>query len=243
MRIVISSPPKMGNKWLKCLLSRTYDLKWIIGDDSPNTNPEQFAKFIRDGKFPENTIFHQHCKFKPRLCNIIDSVPAHLVTIVRDPYDAFVSMYHWMQTRTQYDLERGRVRPKDRPRNGMFDKSIDDPAILEFLSSHYGEHMQRASDWVNSGRAIVVRYEDLHRDAVAALTAATDKIEPVDPERVRQAVEACRAENMRNMSQRMSKHVRTAKVGDSRDKLNDAHLQIFRDKYADLVTSMGYDVR
>ena len=40
MRIVISSPPKMGNKWIKCLLSRVYDLKWVIGEDSPDTNIE-----------------------------------------------------------------------------------------------------------------------------------------------------------------------------------------------------------
>ena len=46
MRIVISSPPKMGNKWLKCLLSRVYNLQWIIGEDSPNTNPDKFRQFV-----------------------------------------------------------------------------------------------------------------------------------------------------------------------------------------------------
>ncbi|MCC7022798.1 MAG: sulfotransferase domain-containing protein [Thermomicrobiales bacterium] len=243
MRIVISSPPKMGNKWLKCLLSRVYDLQWVIGEDSPNTNVAQFKKFVDEGRFPENTIFHQHVKYKPALCDIIDTIPAHLVTIVRDPYDAFVSMYHWMQTRTEYDRERGRVRPKERPRDAMYDKPIDDPAVLDFLATSYGEQIQRAHDWVTSGRAIVVRYEDLHKDAVETLTRVTDQIEPVDPERVKQAVEACNAENMRNMSQRMSKHVRAAKVGDSRGKLDDAHLKIFREQYGDLVTAIGYEVR
>jgi hypothetical protein len=45
------------------------------------------------------------------------------------------------------------------------------------------------------------------------------------------------------MSKRMSQHVRTAKVGDSRDKLGELHLKIFREKYGDLLTSLGYDVR
>jgi hypothetical protein len=233
----------MGNKWLKCLLSRVYDLQWVIGEDSPNTNITQFRKFVEEGRFPENTIFHQHVKYKPALCDIIDTIPAHLVTIVRDPYDAFVSMYHWMQTRTEYDRERGRVRPKDRPRDAMYDKSIDDPAVLDFLSTSYGEQIQRAHDWVTSGRAIVVRYEDLHKDAIETLTRVTDQIEPVDPERVKQAVEACNAENMRNMSQRMSKHVRSAKVGDSRGKLDESHLKIFREQYGDLVSTLGYEVR
>lgn len=243
MRIVISSPPKMGNKWLKCLLGRVYGLQWVIGEDSPNTNIDEFIEYIEQGKFLDNTIFHQHCKYKPALCDAIDSVPAHLVTIVRDPYDAFVSMYHWINTRTDSDLQRGRIRTKERPRNVMYGKSIDDPAVLEFLSSAYGEHIRRADDWVRSGRAIVVRYEDLHRDTVDALTRVTDQIEPVDPARIQQAVEACTADNMRNMSRRMSTHVRAATVGDSRGKLGDAHLQIFRNQYADLLTSLGYEVR
>jgi hypothetical protein len=45
------------------------------------------------------------------------------------------------------------------------------------------------------------------------------------------------------MSKRMSKHVRAAKVGDSREKLGEPHLAIFREKYGDLLTSLGYDVR
>jgi hypothetical protein len=41
----------------------------------------------------------------------------------------------------------------------------------------------------------------------------------------------------------MSQHVRTAKVGDSRGKLGEVHLQIFRDRHADLLSSLGYEVR
>jgi hypothetical protein len=243
MRIVISSPPKMGNKWIKCLLSRVYDLQWVIGEDSPDTNIERFELFVSEGRFPDNTIFHQHCKYKPKICDIIDEIPAHLVTIVRDPYDAFVSMYHWIQTRTDYDRERGRVRKKERPRDAMVGKPIDDPLILEYLADGYGQQIQRAHEWVNSGRAIVVRYEDLHRDPVEALTRVTNQIEPVDTARIEKAVEACSVDNMRKMSKRMSQHVRAAKVGDSRDKLGEPHLKIFREKYSDLLTSLGYEVR
>jgi hypothetical protein len=243
MRIVISSPPKMGNKWIKCLLSRVYDLQWVIGEDSPDTNIERFELFVSEGRFPDNTIFHQHCKYKPKICDVIDEIPAHLVTIVRDPYDAFVSMYHWIQTRTDYDRERGRVRKKERPRDAMVGKPIDDPLILEYLADGYGQQIQRAHEWVNSGRAIVVRYEDLHRDPVGALTRVTNQIEPVDTARIEKAVEACSVDNMRKMSKRMSQHVRAAKVGDSRDKLGEPHLKIFREKYSDLLTSLGYEVR
>jgi hypothetical protein len=256
MRIVITSPPKMGNKWIKCLLSRIYDLKWIVGQDSPNTNIERFEQFVRDGRFPDNTIFHQHCRYKPPLCDLIDEIPAHLVTIVRDPYDAFVSMYHWIQTRTDYDRERGRVRrmrqrardavaglTTERPRNAMVGKPIDDPLVLHYLANEYGPLIERAAEWVHSGRAIVVRYEELHRDPVAELTRVTSAIEPVDMARVQQAIEACSIDNMRKMSKRMSFHVRAAEVGESRDTLGESHLSIFRDKYGELVSSLGYEIR
>ena len=243
MRIVISSPPKMGTKWIKCLLSRVYDLQWVIGEDSPDTNIERFELFVSEGRFPDNTIFHQHCKYKPKICDVIDEIPAHLVTIVRDPYDAFVSMYHWIQTRTDYDRERGRVRKKERPRDAMVGKPIDDPLILEYLADGYGQQIQRAQEWVHSGRAIVVRYEDLHRDPVEALTRVTSQIESVDRARIEKAIEACSVDNMRKMSKRMSQHVRAAKVGDSRETLGEPHLKIFREKYGDLLTSLGYEVR
>jgi hypothetical protein len=243
MRIVISSPPKMGNKWIKCLLSRAYDLKWIIGEESPDTNIEEFDRFVEEGRFPDNTIFHQHCKYKPKLVDTIEEIPAHLVTIVRDPYDAFVSMYHWIQTRTDYDKQRGRVRRKQRPRDAMVGKPIDDPVILDYLADGYGDQIRRGQEWVHSGRAIVVRYEDLHRDTLGELRRVTDLIEPVDTARLEQAVEACSVENMRKMSKRMSQHVRSAKVGESKSTLSEPHLKIFREKYGDLVTSLGYEVR
>jgi hypothetical protein len=233
----------MGNKWIKCLLSRIYDLQWLIGTDTPDTNIDEFIQFVADGHFPDNTIFHQHCRYKPRLCDAVDAAPAHLVTIVRDPYDAFVSMFHWIQSRSAYDEQRGRVRPKARPRDAMVGKAIDDPVILAYLSTGFGEQIKRADEWIHSGRAIVVRYEDLHRDPVAALTQVTNQIEPVDPARIERAIEACSVENMRKMSKKMVLHVRKAKVGDSRDTLGEPHLQIFRDQYADLLTSLGYEVR
>jgi hypothetical protein len=68
-------------------------------------------------------------------------------------------------------------------------------------------------------------------------------MQPVPDEKIAAAVEACSAENMRKMGGERSKHVRAAKVGDSREKLNDQHLAIFREKYADMIRALGYEVR
>jgi hypothetical protein len=83
----------------------------------------------------------------------------------------------------------------------------------------------------------------LHSDGVTELRAITDQISPVPDEKIAAAMEACSAENMRKMGGEKSKHVRAAKVGDSREKLNDEHLAIFREKYASMIRSLGYDVR
>jgi hypothetical protein len=41
----------------------------------------------------------------------------------------------------------------------------------------------------------------------------------------------------------MAWHVRTAKVGDSRERLGEAHLSLFRERHGDLIRSLGYTVR
>jgi hypothetical protein len=37
--------------------------------------------------------------------------------------------------------------------------------------------------------------------------------------------------------------VRVARVGDSREKLGPAHLELFRDRYGDIIRELGYEVR
>jgi hypothetical protein len=41
----------------------------------------------------------------------------------------------------------------------------------------------------------------------------------------------------------MTWNVRAATVGDSRERLTEAHLAIFRECYADQIRSLGYEVR
>ncbi len=127
----------------------------------------------------------------------------------------------------------------------MVGKPLDDPEVLAFLAdpNGFGGHPRMAHAWLHSGRAIAVRYEDLHHDPVAALTCVTEQIAAVDRERIEHAIEACRAENMRQWEETKPWTVRVAKVGDSKERLRDEHLMIFRERYADLIRSLGYDVR
>jgi hypothetical protein len=45
------------------------------------------------------------------------------------------------------------------------------------------------------------------------------------------------------MSKKMSQHIRSAKVGDSKERLSQPHFDIFRDQYGHIVESLGYEIR
>lgn len=239
MRIVVAGPPKAGNVWLKCLLANAYGIRALGPREFPH-RPQlpMLREWIAAGSFADDTIFHQHYEYSPALADQFDSVKAHLVTIVRDPYDAFVSSYYALQTHVDDGLRSGRRT------DGMLGKPLDSPEVYDYLrSGGFRKNMFRARDWIQSGRSSIVRYEKLHADPIAELKRVTDAIQSVPEDRLAEAIEACSADNMRQMGGGVAKHVRTAKVGDSREKLNAQHLEIFRDRYAELIPLLGYDVR
>jgi hypothetical protein len=239
VRIIIAGPPKAGNVWLKCLLSQIYDLRPLTTQETPQRPQIDLLKAWLEGEnFPDGTIFHQHFDYSDELADLVDAVPAHLVTIIRDPYDGFVSAYFTIQQHKDTGRRSGRRT------DVIAGKSLSDPDVMEYLrNGGFRNNMRRAKAWMESGRTLVVRYERLHSDPIEELRSVTDMIQPVPEERIAAALETCSAENMRKMGGAKSNHVRVAKVGDSREKLNDEHLAVFREKYADMIRALGYEVR
>jgi hypothetical protein len=239
MRIVISSPPRSGNHWLKCLLSRIYDLEWLPPSEQVGHKPHEVQAWVQRGGFRDDSIYFQHCRFTDRLCDALEAAPAHLVTIIRDPYDVFVSYYHWVQER----VARGHGRERAHKRDVLAGRPLNDPIVLSYIAETFGSNIAQANGWLHSGRAVVVRYEGLHDDPVAELTRATAQIEPVDQARIEMAIEACRSENMRQLKPKFTWQVRAATVGDSRQHLDETALAVFREHHHDTIRSLGYDVR
>jgi hypothetical protein len=239
VRIIIAGPPKAGNVWLKCLLAHIYELRPLTNRETPKRPQLQlFEEWVKAGGFPDGTIFHQHYDYRDELADLIESLPAHAVTIIRDPYDGFVSSYFTIQQHKDDGLRSGRRT------DVMVGKSLSDPSVIEYLrNGGFRNNMRRAKEWLESGRTHIVRYEHLHSDPIGELRSVTDKIQPVPDEQIARAVEVCSADNMRKMGGERSKHVRAAKVGDSREKLNEEHLAVFRDRYADMIRALGYEVR
>ncbi|MGI9253018.1 MAG: hypothetical protein ACR2J8_04675, partial [Thermomicrobiales bacterium] len=96
---------------------------------------------------------------------------------------------------------------------------------------------------LTGGRAHVVRYEALHADASGVLQALTGILAPVPTEAIQRAIDACRADVMRQRDQKMQRHIRSGKVGESRQELGQAHLDVFRDRHATQIRALGYQVR
>jgi hypothetical protein len=239
VRIIIAGPPKAGNVWLKCILAHIYDLRPLGNSETPR-RPQfhLFKAWVEGSNFPDGSIFHQHYDYSTELADLIDSVPAHAVTIIRDPYDGFVSSYFTIQQHKEDGLRSGRRT------DVMVGKSLSDADVVAYLrNGGFRNNMRRAKEWLESGRTRVVRYERLHSNPIEELRPVTDSIEPVPDERIAAALDSCSAENMRKMGGSRSKHVRAAKVGDSREKLNDEHLAVFREKYSDMIRALGYEVR
>jgi hypothetical protein len=235
MRIVIAGSQKSGNVWLKCLLANTYDLEVIDVKDGPaRPRLETFQEWVAAGKFRDGTIIHHHFRYSPEMAGAIEGVPAKIVTIVRDPYDSFVSYYFAVQTR------RGRGLRRD----PVVGKPIDHPDVLAYLEKGGDAgQMRLALGWMESGRTTVVRYEDLHRNVPTALSGLAGSLGAAPDEKRHGAAEACRADTMQRLDDVKAGHVRAATVGDSRQRLTDPHLAIFRGVYGDLIRSLGYEVR
>ncbi len=240
MKILIAAPPKTGNSWLKCLLSTIYGLEWLTAVSVPHgVDPQTFRTWVEAEGFPENSIFHHHYDYVAMLCDIAEAHGIHIATILRDPYDTFVSRYFFTQAQAD-NTKRG---AKNQDHDAMIGKPIDSPEALDYLANGFTGTLEKGIAWLECGRSVVVRYEHLHADPLAELSRATNAIQPVAPERIAHAIEACQADAMLQRRKGLQRRIRTATVGDWRNHLTEAHLAIFREVHADRIRALGYEVR
>lgn len=235
MRIVIMGPPRCGNNWLKCLLSELYDLALLSQIPS---DIQGLAQKIESGWFDENSIFHQHFEPLDTIFDLLDSVNARLFTIIRNPYDAFVSLYFFVQNMPQ----------KFGPEHHLHilcDRAIDDSAVLGFLEDTdlgYRVYLQLAYDWMRSQRSYIVRYEELRNTPIRTLRHITRAFIPAPSEKIKEAVQNCQINKMRNMKNVRRKHFRKGKVDDYLNYLTEDHYEIMRNVNGELIQALGYSV-
>lgn len=237
MRIIVAGPPKTGNVWLKYLLAEIYQLKVL---ENPPADENEFKRAIETGWFEDNSIFHQHFAPRPDFLNLAESTGAKLVTIIRNPYDTFVSLYFFVQNFPQF------YRTEKNPLNVLIGKPIDHPDVLEFIGNPqgFGVHIASALRWSDCGKSIIVKYEDLRSNPVLELKKITSQIGEVEDGILRRAIEQCSQDNMRKQFRKRNakEHMRKGEVGDWQNHLTKAHLDIIRKTYPSFIGRLGYAV-
>jgi len=80
-------------------------------------------------------------------------------------------------------------------------------------------------------------------DPVSELQRATNQIQPVSENDIRRAIKTCQADTLLNSRKGLRRRIRAATSGDWRNHLSPVHLDIFRDRHADRIRALGYEVR
>lgn len=235
MRILIAGPPRAGNRWLKCLLAEIYGLN--ILEKVPNSL-DGIQQKIQDGWYAEDAIFHQHLEPTSELMDLAGSVNARFVTILRNPYDSFVSLYFFVQN---FQEQFGREHHLYIIRG----KRLDHPDILAFLRDEelgYRVYLELANDWLKCKKSKIIRYEKLRNNPFWELSKLALRIKWVQPGNITRAVDHCSMNKMLKRGVQNPEHIRKGKVGDHHNYLTDAHYRIFREYHSDLIRALGYRV-
>jgi hypothetical protein len=240
MRLLVASPPKTGNVWYEHLVSVAFGLEWIrtapIFDYWNSGNLCGLESFIAAGQYPEFSVCHQHFWPTADLFSLAKRSGIEFVTTLRHPFDQFVSWYWYIQRFPEAFIS------VDDPGAVAIGKPIDDPVVLGLLASHFGRFIEQGVQWLESGRSLIVRYEEMHDDPVEVLARTSRRLHIKPLVDATDAIVRSRPDAMRALSADLNLHIRTGIVGDWRNHLTDHHLAIFRTRHRAHIERLGYSL-
>ncbi len=162
------------------------------------------------------------------------------VTTVRHPGDALVSKFHFVRNFGSHlkfaDVDRSPVMALDGDRIGE--------NTVSYVLDGFSISLDISLGWLRSGQSLLIRYEDLKQDPVAALQELTDSISRVPRSRIERAVEKCSIDQMRKMKGADPRFFRRGEVGGWRTELPQEIIDIFRhtDPYPAQFAELGYSL-
>jgi len=160
MRIIVNSPPKCGNVWLRELLSEAYGLpKITVSDAAAGSGQALEAELIVNAN---SESFVTYCHIPPLedyFSRAVKNLDAQVVSIIRNPYDIFVSLFHYIQKHSEH------FKSSEHPLNPLVGKSIDSPQVLEYLiRDQYGlnDHISFLEDLSKASRLNEAAFGEWH---------------------------------------------------------------------------------
>ncbi|HEY4302616.1 MAG TPA: hypothetical protein VGM73_17220 [Candidatus Didemnitutus sp.] len=232
LKIIVVGTPKVGNTWVKHLLSVIYQLPIVsleeefLGNDWPALGPRWIGQQhydptqdVRAWARQENAVF---------------------VAPVRHPADVLVSLRHYVTSRGAAST----------------DNSLEPAFMLKDPAGEYGDNsrvflqngfpllLHLSVYWLRRGWAHAVRYEDIWRFPSATLRTLTDQIVPVPDRVLHHALCACEADVMRTTLNPTGDLVRKGGIGSWREELPADVKELFAgsEPYPDQFRALGYSM-
>ena len=233
LRILIVSTGKTGNTWLKHLLANIYDLP-IVATGKAFDAGELESLGLR-------WVAHQHYRARADLIDCGRRNNIVFVTTLRHPCDALVSKFHFVRNlghRLKFaDVDRSPVMALDGDKIGENTAS--------YVLDDFSATLDISLNWLRSGESLLIRYEDLKREPVAALQELTNAICKVPLYRIGGAIEACTIDQMRKMKGMEPRFFRQGQVGGWRTELPQEIIDIFRHTppYPSQFKELGYSLK
>jgi hypothetical protein len=232
LRILIVSTGKTGNTWLKHLLANIYDL--------PVVAPGRMFDAAEVESLGWRWVAHQHYRARADLIGCGRRNNIVFVTTLRHPCDALVSKFHYVRNLGP----RLKFADVDRSPTLALDGDTIGKHTAAYVLDGYSIALDISLGWLRSGQSLLIRYEDLRHDPVAALEQLTDSISKVPRFRIERAIEKCSIDQMRKMKGADPKFFRQGKVGGWRTELPEEIIDIFRhtDPYPAQFAELGYSL-
>lgn len=161
LRILILSPPKTGNTWLRLMLRETYGLRDV---DLPVPFDAEAATALG-----HRWVSHAHVLPTRALVQWLISENITVITTVRHPGDTLVSLFHYLRWSGDAQDPAFQLTREDGDKPGS--------GTHRFAQSLYAQLYAIAEAWFELGSHLV-RYEDLLADPLAMLRSLCTRIQP-----------------------------------------------------------------
>ena len=205
LRLLVASTPKTGNTWVRELLACLYDLSfvgaaWPFDPDQPPLRAERWI--TQHHYFPTDEVLRW-----------AEAQGVVVVTTIRHPADVLVSLYHHVHRFAPGPVDQRVLR---RMLHEDFERT---DIVPERLHRPFSHDLECSIEWLRTGASRVVRYEDLHRDPVDALSRLTQGIRPVPLDAIERAIAQCDIDLVRRVAGPVDGFYRQGRVGGWRDVL------------------------
>ena len=235
---------KTGNTWVKALLAELYDLPvvplhGIWHGDVCDFIPEETAAL------GARWIAHQHFFPQPALLDWARDHQVHLITTLRHPGDVLVSLSHYaVNFANAFEVKPSFLSYLAPPEGTAAAPTLREmeEQITAYVREEFFDRLDISLQWLQSGIAYPVRYEDLWLDPVATLDALTSQIVPVSRQAIERAVALCDIALMRQLAGDDAKFYRQGGIGAWRSSLPPTIVDLLRrtDPYPARFAALGY---